>query len=96
MADHLSAAGATREGILAETLMLHDLRHGNAHCDRKYVQVCRQFQALIFEAGERVRRQASTEPPAPARRPVTVHVITTLGPTEAPGLVVPAKLTERP
>jgi hypothetical protein len=53
MNDHLGPP--TREGILAEALRLHDLRYGNQHCDRKYVQVCTRFQEVLFEAGRNLR-----------------------------------------
>jgi hypothetical protein len=45
------AGSARRDALLAETLRLHDLHYGTGHCDRKYVQVCSRFQALLFEAG---------------------------------------------
>lgn len=52
--DHLGPV-VTREGILSEAQRLHDLRYGTDHCDRKYVQVCSQFQSLLFEAGQNLR-----------------------------------------
>lgn len=52
--DHLGPV-VTREGILGEAQRLHDLRYGIGHCDPKYVQVCSQFQSLLFEAGENLR-----------------------------------------
>lgn len=45
-----------RELILQKTLSLHDLYYGTDHCDRKYVQVCPRFQALIVEAGDKLRK----------------------------------------
>lgn len=58
--DHLGPV--TREGILTETLRLHDLHHGIDHCDRKYVQVCSQFQSLLFEAGKNLRTPPGQTP----------------------------------
>lgn len=58
--DHLGPV--TREGILAETQRLHDLRYGIGHCDRKYVQVCAQFQAVLFEAGQNLRTTPTQDP----------------------------------
>lgn len=50
----------TRETVMAETLRLHDLRYGNAHCERKWVEVCPKFVGLIFEAGDRLRAEAKS------------------------------------
>ena len=47
----------TREDIMKETLRLHDLYFGNAHCERKWVEICPKYQGLIFEAGENLRKK---------------------------------------
>ena len=47
-----------REELLAETLRLHDLYYGNAHCERKWVEICSKFQDLIYEASESLRNKA--------------------------------------
>lgn len=50
----------TRDAVLAEAIRLHDLHYGNAHCDRKYVQVCPRLLPLIYEAGQNLRSQGSS------------------------------------
>ena len=52
----------TIDDMKAETLRLHDLRHGQAHCERKWVELCREYVELIPEAGRSLRGEA-TDPP---------------------------------
>lgn len=44
-----------RDAILTEATRLHDLRWGNADCDRRYLLSCPRLQSVIFEAAENLR-----------------------------------------
>lgn len=55
--------GPTREAVFDEATRLHDLRYGNAHCDRKYILSCSALQSVMLEASERLRAR---QEPAPA------------------------------